>query len=331
MGLAVTDFHEIKRLHARYCHAVDFGDVEGVVACFAPDGSFEAPDSGGFHKGEEALRQFAVAVAASTNGHIRHATLSSLIDGDEESARSLSYALITRHFKPPAGKWQVTPAAVVASCLYVDDLVKVDDRWVYARRAFCVDGWPSTLNRLRKPLDIAPVDAGLNGSAHSEAMSPLDYEAIRQLLARFAFTLDFQDFDGFADCFTPDSSFASLTRPEMGGEHRARGREELRQFAVRVGHAVRGHARHGAISILIDGDGGRARVASYGFIPMDYGTPRQAGQIHNATVGTSGIYRDEVVKVAGRWLFAERTFRYDGWPDVVDMVSKPLELALFGG
>jgi hypothetical protein len=35
------------------------------------------------------------------------------------------------------------------------------------------------------------------------------------------------------------------------------------------------------------------------------------------------------VKVDGRWLFLQRTFRYDGWPDVLDLCGKPVEVELF--
>jgi hypothetical protein len=327
VGMTALDFEQIKQLHARYCQTVDFEDVEGLVGIFAPDGCFDGPEH--VWRGEQELREFGAGVADGTQGHVRHSTLSSLIDGDGTTARSLSYAVITRDFGPPLGKGQATHSAVLTTGLYSDDLVKLDGRWVYARRHFRHDGWPDVLGRVREPLEIEHVDAGARAPGDAPGLSALDIEAITQLLARYGYTLDFEDYDGFVGCFTADGSFSAVTRPDMGGSGKSQGSEELYEFAKTVGHWVRGHARHGAISAVIEGDGERAYVSSYSFIPMDYGTPRQPRQRDNATVGTTGIYRDEVVKVDGRWLFSQRTFRYDGWPDVVDMAGEPLEVALF--
>jgi ketosteroid isomerase-like protein len=328
MGMTAIDFEDIRQLHARFCHALDFAAVDELVACFAPEACFEHADE--VHRGEEALRRFAAALATESNGHIRHSVLTSLIDGDGVTARSLSYVMITRDFGPPNGKNQVTRAAIVVTGLYADELVKVDGQWAYSSRSFRRDGWPEVLERVGKPLEIDPIIASANGAGAGTPMSPLDHEAIRQLLARYGYTLDFADQDGFVDCFTPDGSFEVLTLgdPNLGSQTRIQGHQALRQMAVAM-QRLRGHARHGAITSLIEGDAERALVSSYAFFTNDYGTPRRTTQRDNATLQTTGIVRDEVIKQNGRWLIKRRTFRYDGWPDIIDRVGKPLELGLF--
>jgi ketosteroid isomerase-like protein len=139
-GMTASDHEAIKQLHARYCHAIDFADLEGFVACFAPDGCFDAGRS--VHRGSEALRSFAASIAAKDRGHGRHCVLSSMTDGDGETARSLSVAIITRDYGAPSGKGQATHAAVLGVGVYTDDLVRRDSGWVYLRRAFCFDGLP---------------------------------------------------------------------------------------------------------------------------------------------------------------------------------------------
>jgi SnoaL-like domain len=329
MGLTATDFEEIKQLHARYGHTLDFGDTDGFVECFAADGCFDGADQS--YQGPEELRHLAAQVA-EMEGHFRHSiVVSSMIDGDGNSARSLSYECLTRDFGPPAGKGQATRSALIASGMYNDDLVKLADRWVYARRRFRRDGSQGVLERFGRPLEIDPVDAGPQRSAEGGGMSALDYEAIRQLLTRYGYTLDFADHNGFADCFTPDGYFELLTLgdPDFGGQARIQGRDALREMADALGPRVLGHVRHGAITALIRGDGRRAQVSSYAFFTTDHGTPPRPTEPDNFMIETTGIYRDEVVKVDGRWLIEKRSFRYDGWPDILNRVGKPLELGLF--
>ena len=327
LGMTARDFEEIKQLHARYSHTVDFGDLDGVVACFAPDGCFEvAADPSATRVGERELRRS--TGARDSKGHGRHTILSSMIDGDGFTAQSLSSVIMTRDFGPPVGRAQATHSTVLSSGLYTDDLVKVEGRWLYARRRFTADGSLQMLELLGSPLDIAHVDTRESGPS----MSALDHEAIRQLLARYGYTLDFEDYDGFADCFTSDGSLHEAIRQEgrPGIQLDARGREELRQYAISVSEVgFRGHVRHNAISAVIEGDGQRGRVSSYAFVTMDYGPRVQPRQRSNAAVRTTGIFRDEVVKVDGRWLFATRTFRKDTLPDAQRLVGMPLDLRLF--
>ena len=327
MGLTVTDFAEIRRLDVRYCHSVDFGDLDGRVACFAPDGRFEiGSDPDMTRRGPAQLRRS--MTVRDGKGHVRHWTLGSLIDGDGTAARSLSPVVVTHDLGAPIGKGQATHSMVIATGFHSDELVRIDGRWALARRRFIGDWGEAVAERVGKPLDFEPVDAGKT----QRALSPLDDEAIRQLLTRYGYTLDFEDYDGFADCFTADGSFHELVNQEGRPALRltARGREELWEYALSISDLnYRGRVRNSALSPVIEGDGKRARVSSYAFATESYGSSALPWLHAKATLHMTGIYRDEVVKVDGRWLFAKRTFRKDTLSDVDALVGKPLNLELF--
>lgn len=330
MPLAAEDFAEINQLHARYCHTVDFGDYDGIVSCFAPDGAFQLrcfPTHASNRQGED-LRNS--PTANWSRGHGRHTTLGSMIDGDGDTARSLSSEIGSRDFGPPIGKGRATHSALSIIGIYTDDLVRIEGRWVYAVRRWTRYGSPTLAEDVGKPLEIAHVDAGETEGR----MTALDYEAIRQLLVRYGYTLDFEDYDGFVGCFTPDGSYHEVTEEDDEPETRmARGHDELRLIAVAMNDTpFRTHLRRDALSVVIEGDGERARVSSYGLITHDYGVlPETTAHWPSASANvlTSGIFRDEVVKMNGRWLFSKRTFRKDTLPDSRDLVGKPLNLELF--
>jgi hypothetical protein len=158
------------------------------------------------------------------------------------------------------------------------------------------------------------------------SMSALDYEEIRQLLARYAHALDFQDLDAFVNAFTPDGWFNSnAVRPGVAGTHT--GRDALRAFAASSGAFSAGHSRHTPNSILIEGNGQTARVSCYVLITRDYGVPDEGTQGPFCGMSRTGTYLDELVKLDGRWYFKSRTFRYDGGDDVLSRWGKELPVS----
>ena len=138
-------------------------------------------------------------------------------------------------------------------------------------------------------------------------MTALDYEEIRQLLARYNFAVDFGDADGWADCFTPDGVFRCT--PEGGpltGRHA--GRDALVAYAVTHHGASGGRARHWNWNLEIAGDGDTATMRCYLAAYAATGTEAPAA------LRVTGVYRDALVKVDGRWLFAERHVHVDPQP-----------------
>jgi hypothetical protein len=158
------------------------------------------------------------------------------------------------------------------------------------------------------------------------ALSLLDYEEIRQLLARYCHSLDFQDWDAFLDCFMPDGVFRNVSKPVSAGEHR--GHEGLLAFGKSVADRTAGHVRHSTTNVLIDGDGDRAIASSYCVVSRDFGPPNGSGQsVPQSDVITTGLYVDELVKVKGRWRIAVRTFTYDGMPPALQRVGASISPA----
>jgi hypothetical protein len=136
-------------------------------------------------------------------------------------------------------------------------------------------------------------------------LSALDYEEIRQLLARYNFAIDLGDAFGWADCFTPDGAFECSGLPEgspLGGRHV--GTEALVAYARTHFSIAKGRARHWNWNLAIDGDGESATMRCY-MLALSVGKPP-------AVTGSTGMYQDWMVKIDGRWLFVERHVTVDG-------------------
>jgi hypothetical protein len=121
---------------------------------------------------------------------------------------------------------------------------------------------------------------------------------IRDLIARYCFTVDARDIDGLGECFTRDGSFRSLD-----GQMQARGREAvIRQFHARF--AVLGPSNHFTHDQLVE------------FLPDEPHRARglvnsHAEVIRNAEpLWASLRYHDEYRWEEGRWRFADRLLEF---------------------
>lgn len=136
------------------------------------------------------------------------------------------------------------------------------------------------------------------------ALTALDHEEIRQLLARYNLAIDLGDAEGWAACFLPDGAFECSGVPEgspFGGRHE--GADALKAYATVHYGIAKGHARHWNANLLIEGDGTRATMTCY-LLALSVGKPP-------SVVGSTGIYRDTLRKVGGQWLFTERHITLD--------------------
>jgi len=130
-----------------------------------------------------------------------------------------------------------------------------------------------------------------------------DRAQIEDLMARYLFAIDYNDWDSYVETFAPDGvlEFASGM---------SKGRDEIRKnvtnFAAGIGkfyHTEDGKPaklRHVVLQSMIRVEGNRAwgrtlwlEMANHG--PMD-----------TAKLGTYGIYEDEFEKEGGQWLIARR-------------------------
>jgi hypothetical protein len=139
MTMTALDYEGIRQLLARYCVAIDSGDVAAVQACFAPDGYFaltglspESPHEGRF-EGRDGIGDFAANFFTSAQGHTRHWSPSTpLIEGDRQNATGLTYVMVLRPGQAPN-------TGVILTGTYRDRYIKIDDRWCIAARKFTAD------------------------------------------------------------------------------------------------------------------------------------------------------------------------------------------------
>jgi hypothetical protein len=126
----------IRDLVARYNANADTGRFDAVLELFASDAVLEVED--GAFVGREAIgemfRSVQSRVVASAPGgghpHLRHFTATLQIDVDDaEHAHSRCYfAVLMPHGLDHWGR-------------YVDDFVRIDGRWQFARRRVTTDGF----------------------------------------------------------------------------------------------------------------------------------------------------------------------------------------------
>lgn len=120
-----------------------------------------------------------------------------------------------------------------------------------------------------------------------------DYEAIRQLVARYNRAFDDLDVQGWVDCFTPDGFFE---RSNAGRAYE--GSEQLAELVS--GFPVKG--RHVTTDFQIALDGDKASMSCY----LTY-----LDRANDHNVAMFGVYADELVNVAGQWKFKSRRLEVD--------------------
>ncbi len=128
---------------------------------------------------------------------------------------------------------------------------------------------------------------------------------IHELLARYAWSFDTGDIDGFVACFAEDATLCEDVFEEVD---RWVGRDAIRSMAERFFSFPSFPGRqHHASQILIEGDGDRRNVRAFCFVI-------ESGHDRPCSVPFCGYYEDVVVKVGGRWLFEERVIRHWSGP-----------------
>jgi hypothetical protein len=127
--LTADDRLDIMDLLARYAHAMDGTDPAAFLACFIPDAEMDI----GYRtvSGEAEMRAFADYFAAKPGRPWYHHITTIAIEGDAERARSRSYMLMT----DLDGEGRTRHAGC---CTYLDEFVKVDGRWLFARHTVVV-------------------------------------------------------------------------------------------------------------------------------------------------------------------------------------------------
>ena len=131
---------DIRDLLARYNQAIDFGDADGWVACFTPDGVFEctglpegSPLGGRYEGGRPCAATPSPTSARPTAGPGTGTTAwSSTVDGQEATMSCYLLAL------------SIGRGVVGTTGVYRDQLRKVDGQWRFILRHIDIDPPPST-------------------------------------------------------------------------------------------------------------------------------------------------------------------------------------------
>lgn len=134
----------------------------------------------------------------------------------------------------------------------------------------------------------------------TEEQHDQDKTAIAELIARYNFAIDHDDYQGWADCFAPDGVFDGVI-----GKFDAH--RELDRFTAEVKRlaAESPKLRHYVTNILTEVDGDTARSKCFLLLTS---TTKEGG----SRVAMAGEYEDRLVKHEGQWLFSYRKVHIDG-------------------
>ena len=130
-----------------------------------------------------------------------------------------------------------------------------------------------------------------------------DRAEIEDLMARYLFAIDYNDWDSYVETFAPDgvlefASGTSVGRPAI--------REMVAKFATGIGrfyHTEDGKPaklRHVILQSVVRIQGDHAWARSLWLEMANHGPG------DTMKMGTYGLYEDELKKVKGQWFFAKR-------------------------
>jgi len=140
-------------------------------------------------------------------------------------------------------------------------------------------------------------------TSHYSASYAADRAEIEDLMARYLFAMDYFDIDAYVETFTEDGEieFASGT---------FKGRDEIRAAVTRFKEGIGqfyttengepAALRHVLLQSVVRVEGDRAWSTSL-WMEMANDGPGDSFKM-----GTFGIYKDELVRVDGNWLFSSR-------------------------
>jgi hypothetical protein len=129
----------------------------------------------------------------------------------------------------------------------------------------------------------------------AKPLAAQDFVDIQQLYARYNWTLDSGDSEGYASTFTPDGVFNTNV-----------GHDAIVKFADTFHAGLGAHVRHWNTNLMIlptpEGASGQVYL-----VLVDFATKP-------ATIVTSASYSDELVKTAQGWRFKKRSTKGDAAP-----------------
>lgn len=140
-----------------------------------------------------------------------------------------------------------------------------------------------------------------------------DRAEIEDLMARYLFAMDYNDFDTYADTFIEDGTLEFAQGSVTGRENIRAKAKGFKEAVAGIYTDVDGNPailRHVLCQSVIRVEGDKAWHTGFWFETANDG-PREASGRLTPTLGTFGIYEDELVRVDGEWKFAYRNIKND--------------------
>ena len=153
---------------------------------------------------------------------------------------------------------------------------------------------------IRKTLAVVAIAlvagaACLGAQAGSKMLTAQDFVDIQQLYAKYNWTLDAGDAEGYASTFTPDGVFNNNV-----------GHDAIVTFANTFHAGLGAHVHHWNTNLMIVPTAEGATGSVY-LVLVDFATKP-------ASIATSATYADELVKTAQGWRFKKRATKGDVAP-----------------
>jgi SnoaL-like domain len=153
---------------------------------------------------------------------------------------------------------------------------------------------------IRKTLGLVAIvliagSAWLGAQAGSKTLTAQDFVDIQQLYAKYNWTLDAGDAEGYASTFIPDGVFNNNV-----------GHDAIVKFANTFHAGLGAHVHHWNTNLMIVPTAEGATGSVY-LVLVDFATKP-------ASIATSATYADELVKTAQGWRFKKRATKGDVAP-----------------
>jgi hypothetical protein len=300
-SLTPQDYLDLQQLVNRYAYAMDSAadDGKSYADLFTEDGEFVAP--GGTTKGRAGLAE--LGRAGFVNGHkpangVAHFIMNHVVEPAPGGASGKAYVVLVNIGEDgkPGGQFSDIGGH------YEDQYVKTAQGWKFKRREFV------PMKPERRAAGTAPAArATAAATSATPAVKPLtaqDYIDIRKLASLYAYGLDSGAEDGtgsvYANVFAEDAEFHGPPATPGGKPFDAKGREELRKFAV-PGRGT-AYVRHFMTNHLIEASPEGARGKVY-LLVIDIARDGKP-----TSVNMGGHYEDIYVKTADGWRIKSRNF-----------------------
>jgi len=135
-----------------------------------------------------------------------------------------------------------------------------------------------------------------------------DRAEIEDLMARYLFAMDYNDFDAYAETFTEDGTLEYARGSVTGRENIRASAKGFKEAIAGIYQDVDGNPavlRHVLCQSVIRVEGDQAWHTGFWFETANDGPHHSSGRL-TPTIGTFGIYEDELVRVDGEWKFSYR-------------------------